>query len=63
MIGRIFKRPDQSKLQTQITCIENEIEQRLLVYPWYIRQKRMTEDHAVKEITTMTMVLETLKGI
>ncbi len=59
----IFKRRPVKDLRSQIACVEKEIAQRLLVYPWYIRQKRMTEDQAVKEITTMTMVLETLRGI
>ena len=50
-------------IQEQIKCIDREIALRVHVYAQRVRDGKMSEEFARKQIDTMRAVLESLKGI
>lgn len=50
-------------LDEQIACVEREIRLREFVYPRRVRDKRLTQAKAEREIETMRAVKATLEGL
>ena len=50
-------------LAQQIACVKREIALRVRVYPGFVRQRRMTQDQADKEVACMQGVLHTLTAL
>ena len=51
---------DTWSIDAQIKCVQREIEMRERVYPPRVREGKMNEHHAKREIATMKAVLHTL---
>lgn len=50
-------------LDEQITCVEREIAMRERVYPAWVRNGRMTQQKADREVETMRAVASTLHRV
>ena len=50
-------------LEAQIACVERELKMRVRVYPRWVEARRMTQQKADVEISTMEAVLATLQAL
>lgn len=50
-------------LTEQIACVKRELAMRVRVYAYRVRERKMTQQHADREIDVMTAVLHTLEDL
>lgn len=62
MNARALRQPE-TPLGAQIRCVKREIEMRVVLYPQWVAQHKMTQAKADGEIATMRAVLDTLHRV